>query len=84
MRTRPRAMDRPFLAVGVSSMSEEDVGVDAALLLLEVEVAAVLVDADVVVVSSVAVNINESTMAYSCPGPTDMTRVCCTVSSKPV
>ena len=55
MRTRPRAMDRPFLAVGVSSMSEEDVGVDAALLLLEVEVAAVLVDEDVVVVVVVVV-----------------------------
>lgn len=40
-------------------MSEEDVGVDAALLLLEVEVAAVLVDADVVVVSSVAVNLQK-------------------------
>ena len=54
-------MDRPFLAVGVSSVSEEDVGVDAALLLLlEVEVAAVLrvVDADVVV-SSVAVNLQK-------------------------
>ena len=58
VRTRPRAMERPFLAVGVSSMSEEDVGVDAALLLLEVEVAAVLVDADVlVVVWSVVVNL---------------------------
>jgi hypothetical protein len=52
-------MDRPFLAVGVSSMSEEDVGVDAALLLLEVEVAAVLVDADVVEVPSVAVNLQK-------------------------
>ena len=61
VRTRPRAMERPFLAVGVSSMSEEDVGVDAALLLLEVEVAAVLVDADVVVVVvwSVVVNLQK-------------------------
>jgi len=44
-------------------MSEENVGVDAALLLLEVEVAAVLVDADGVVLGGrltfVAVNLQK-------------------------
>ena len=41
-------------------MSEEDVGVDAAVLMLEVEVAAVCVDTDVVVVVwSVVVNLQK-------------------------